>query len=164
MQINFAEFHVFIGQHLPHIIGISESWCSSSISNAEIHLKSYNLYRLDRSCTVGGVLLYVHESLPTVMCEKLMDSTVDDSLWCMITLPDSSKLLIGVTYRSPSSSEDNNSKLIDVISNLWNYQECSHLLLMGDFNVPNIDWQECMCFQNSSTFETKFLNATLDNF
>jgi len=52
------------------------------------------------------------------MCEKLMDSTVDDSLWCMITLPDSSKLLIGVTYRSPSSS---NRKLIDVISNLWSY-------------------------------------------
>lgn len=33
-----------------------------------------------------------------------------------------------------------------------------------DFNVPNINWQECMYSQNSSTFEVKFLNATLDSF
>ena len=153
----FAEFQVLIGQQLPHLIAITESWCSSCIGNAEIHLESYNLYRFDRLNSVGGgVLLYVHESLPTVMCDKFMESSVDDSLWCIVSLPDSSQLLVGVIYRSPSSNEDNNSKLIDVISNLWCYKECSHVLLMGDFNVPNINWQECICSQNSDTFEVRF--------
>ena len=94
----------------------------------------------------------------------LVNKFIDDSLWCVVTLPNNSRLFIDVTYRSPTSSEDNNSKLIDVISNLWNYQDYSHLLLMGDFYVPNIDWQECTCFQNLTTFETKFLNAILDSF
>ena len=35
---------------------------------------------------------------------------------------------------------------------------------MGDFNVPNIDWQECMCLCNNSSFESKLLNVTLDSF
>ena len=34
---------------------------------------------------------------------------------------------------------------------------------MGDFNVQNIDWQECMYLRNNSSFESKFLNATLDS-
>jgi len=44
----FVEFQVFIGQQLPHVVAITESWCFKSISNAEIHLKSYNLYRFDK--------------------------------------------------------------------------------------------------------------------
>jgi len=39
----FAEFQVLIDQQLPHVIAISESWCSSSISNTEIQLEGYTL-------------------------------------------------------------------------------------------------------------------------
>lgn len=75
---NFAEFQSLIDQQLPAITG---SWCSSCISNAEMHLKSCNLYHFDRSNSVGGGdLLYVHESLPTVMCDKLMECSVDNFL------------------------------------------------------------------------------------
>ena len=49
----------------------------------------------------------VHESLPTVMCESLMNCQIDDSLWCVTTLPNNGKLHIGVVYRSPSSNEAN---------------------------------------------------------
>ena len=83
--------------------------------------------------------MYVHESLPTVMCESLMNFQIDDSLWCVTTLPNNSKLLIGVVYRSPSSNEANDSKLVNIFSNLCNFQNSSHLLIMGDFNVPNIN-------------------------
>ena len=94
----FSEFQVFVDNHAPHLIAITESWCSNSISNAEINLKGYILciYCHDRINSFGGgVLLYVHESLPTVMCESLMNCQIDDSLWCVTTLPNSSKLLIG---------------------------------------------------------------------
>jgi len=103
----------------------------------------------------------VHESLPT---ESLMNCQIDDSLWCVTTLPNNSKLLIGVVYRSPSSIEANDSKLFNIFSNLCNFQNSSYLLIMGDFNVLNIDWQECMCLHNNSSFESKFLNATLVSF
>ena len=87
----FSEFQVFVDNHAPHLIAITESWCSNSISNAEINLGGYTLYRHDRINSVGGgVLLYVHESLPAVMCESLMSCQIDDSLWCVGTLPNNS--------------------------------------------------------------------------
>jgi len=107
--------------------------------------------------------LYVRESLPTVMCESLMNCLIDDSLWCVTTLPNYSKLLISVVYRSPSFNEVNDSNLVNIFSNLWNFQNSSNLLIKGDFNVQNIDWQECMYLHNNSSFESKFLNATLDS-
>ena len=50
---------------------------SNSISNAKIHLKGYTLYRHDRKHSVGGVLLYVHKSLRTIMCEGLINFLID---------------------------------------------------------------------------------------
>ena len=72
-----AEFQAFVDQQAPHVIALTESWCSNSISDAEIHLKGYNLFRFDRTYSIGGgVLLYVHESLPTVLCEVLMSKNI----------------------------------------------------------------------------------------
>ena len=79
-----AEFQAFFDQQVPHVIAITESWCSKSISDAELHLKGYNLFCFDRTYSIGGgVLLYVHESLPTVLCEVLMSKNIDDSIWCV---------------------------------------------------------------------------------
>ncbi len=66
---------------------------------------------------------------------------------CIVTLPNNNKQLVSVVYRSPSSSENNNIELIDDISNIWDYQDCSYLLVMGEFNVPGIGWQENMSSQ-----------------
>ena len=95
----FSEFQVFVDNYAPRLIAITESWCSNSISNAEINLEGYTLYSHHRKNSVGGgVLLYVHESLPTVMCESLMNCQIDDFLWYVTTLPNKSKLLIGVVH------------------------------------------------------------------
>ena len=84
----------------------------------------------------------------TVLCESLMNGLIDDALWCVTTLPNNSKLLTSV----PSSNEINDSKLVVVFSNLWNPQNSSHLLIMSDFNVLNIDWQDCVCSHNNNCF------------
>ena len=81
-----------------------------TINNGELSLKGYNLFRADRkSGSGGGVLLYLHESLPAILCVSLMDFNIDDSLWCTVTLRGNERLLIGIVYRSPSSSEENNT-------------------------------------------------------
>ena len=70
-----------------HAIGIAESWCNESISDGELCLKGYNLFRGDRkSGTGGGILLYLHKSLPPAsLCISLMSFDTDDSLWCTVT-------------------------------------------------------------------------------
>lgn len=47
----------------PSVITISETWLSSSISNSDISLDNYILYRADRGARGGGVATYVSSNL-----------------------------------------------------------------------------------------------------
>jgi len=50
------------------------------------------------------------------------------------------KLFVGIVYRSPSSSADNNAKFNRTVEGIYQHCNFTHLLLMGDFNYPQIDW------------------------
>jgi len=140
-----AELQDYIDRHTPYIIGITETWCTGLVGDAELHLKVYNLFCCDRNSALGGgALLYMHASLSAVTCESLTALNID-SVWCTVTLRGSEKMLIGVVYRSPSSNSENDSKLNIAISNIDDFQECSDLLIMGDFNTPNVDWTDFTC-------------------
>ena len=47
----------------PHFIAISETWLDSSVTNNEIHLAGYNLFRFDCNCSGGGVAVYCSDYL-----------------------------------------------------------------------------------------------------
>lgn len=48
-----------------HVIGITENWRNGSIGDGELYLKGCNLFHVDkRSGIGGGILLYLHDSLP----------------------------------------------------------------------------------------------------
>ena len=73
-------------------------------------------------------------------------------------------MLIGVVYRSPSSNSENDNKLNTAISNIDDFQECSDLLIMGDFNTPNVDWEDFTYSDSRISFAHKFINATQDSY
>ena len=116
-----------------HLIGITESWCTDSVNDSELHLKGYNLFRVDKkSGTGGGVLLYLHESLSATLCVPFMNFDIDNALWCSVKLKDKGQLLIGIVYCSPSSSDDNNGRLLSAIRSINNFNHFSRVLLIGD--------------------------------
>ena len=49
----------------PHIIGITESWANNDITDAELGLEGYVMFRKDRLGRRGGVLLYIKETMPS---------------------------------------------------------------------------------------------------
>ena len=69
------------------------------------------------------------------MCSSY-DVGIQDSVWCIAQLNYREKALVGVIYRSPSSSVDNTQKIIHIIKKI---QSFSYILLMGDFNFPEIN-------------------------
>ena len=76
-----AEFQQLIHQHKPVIIDITESWCDSTISDIEISLAGYYLFREDRPVGMGGgVLLYCHHSLSVTPIHSLNNIGVEDSI------------------------------------------------------------------------------------
>ena len=68
----FYEFQAQVHQIQPKIIAITELWCNNLISDTEIQLDGYNMYRHDRNTTSGGgVLLYINQSLLSIPCTAL---------------------------------------------------------------------------------------------
>ena len=64
---------------------LSESWCNSDIGDGEINLDSYNMFRSDRRESIGGgVLMYIHEDLPAIPCQDMIDLVIEDLMWVSV--------------------------------------------------------------------------------
>ena len=56
----------------PSVVMITESWLSSEIPDSAINIGStYNIYRLDRPTTGGGVAAFIASNLPTTRLSGL---------------------------------------------------------------------------------------------
>ena len=59
------ELNIMVDDIKPHIIGITESWANKDITNAELGLEGYVMFRKDRiGRRGGGVLLYIKDTIP----------------------------------------------------------------------------------------------------
>ena len=52
-----SELNIIVDDIKPHIIGITESWANNDITDAELGLEDYVMFRKDRMGKRGGVLL-----------------------------------------------------------------------------------------------------------
>ena len=69
-------------------MALSETWLDDSISDMELALVNYNLYRKYRNCHGGGVAVYVKSSLTCTVSS--LDSVVAtqssfESLWISVS-------------------------------------------------------------------------------
>ena len=96
-------------------------------------------------------------------CQPLSDLGIQESVWCLVTLSGTATLLVGLVYRSLNSTAENNEKILHVIHNLYRLQKFSHLLLIGDFNLPDINWNDYSCPSDLS-LSTRFLDTVQDAF
>ena len=55
------ELNIMVDDIKPHIIGITESWANNDITDAELGLEGYAMFRKDRMGRRGGVLLYIKD-------------------------------------------------------------------------------------------------------
>ena len=141
------------------VIGIAETRLNGNILDREIILDGFTLYRKDR-CKVregrgGGVLLYVKNSLVSVDCPELNNSD-NESVWCKILDSNKKSTIVGVVYKSTSAQLDEIDGMLSMLKSLSKEQ----VLVMGDFNYPNINWSSYEC----DTVGGRFLEVILDNF
>ena len=87
-------------------------------------------------------MLYVHYSLKSLPFDVLNNAGVKDCVWATVKISDSDTLLVGVCYRSTSSDRVHNRELTDLIRKAGKIHSVTHLLIMGDFNYPEIHWDD----------------------
>ena len=96
------ELLILVEVYKPHIIGITESQGSSDITDSELSIACFNLFRRDRPTTHkgGGVLLqaYVSDELEAV--EWKSQSQFPEQVWCKLKVNSKDELLVGVCYRT----------------------------------------------------------------
>ena len=149
LKNKLPDFHNMIYTKLPDLVFISESWFNNSITSCHIDPMSYyNIFRFDRcSKTGGGLCALVKKSIRSTEVPINADQIILTSteLLCFDTLHDGYKLRFFLMYRPPylncSSDHDitlRNEMLVNLITD--NFDPYNSNFLLGDFNLPNIDW------------------------
>jgi len=95
----------------PHIIGITESWATTDISDAELGMTGHVMFRKDRlGRRGGGVILYIKESIQAYEIKLEIEAECEEAVWCNIVTGNTT-LTVGFFYRSPNISIEDNEKL-----------------------------------------------------
>ena len=89
-----------------------------------------------------GVAVYVTRHLGAqqlIQPENGKGQSSAESVWVEIPHRDGEKLLVAAMYRSPSSSTENDARLNQSI--VEHSQNRTHVLIVGDFNHPEVNWE-----------------------
>ncbi|KER19546.1 hypothetical protein T265_15509, partial [Opisthorchis viverrini] len=115
----------------PSIIALTETWLTPDVSDAEISIDGYFIFRADsKRGRAGGVALYLHAALPIpIVLADTTPAPFCDALWVQIPLRGSDSLLLGVVYRSPSSPPEDDQFLTQTLEQLSSKYHFTHLLL-----------------------------------
>ena len=131
------EFRARVKSEQPHVVAVTEVWMKEDVVLDGYH----QAVRHDRESgrKGGGILLFVKDNLPMIECRELSKLAFEESVWCLVRLIGSESMLLGLCYRSPSSEIENDNQLLNVLRSTEQVQ-AEHVLVMGDFNFPQIDW------------------------
>ena len=152
-----TELNIMVDDIKPHIIGITESWANNDITNAELGLEDYVMYRKDRiGRRGGGVLLYIRNTIPAYEVQLHEEADCNEAIWCNLVTGHTA-VIIGVVYRCPNITKQNNEKIHNAINEV-SKGDC---IIMGDFNHGNIKWDT---LQSTGIEDSTFLCLVQGNF
>ena len=134
----------------PHLILITESWCTPNISDGYLYLSGYRLFRRDRcNGNGGGCLVYVIDYYDAKLITITPFLEVTDSIW--LEIHDSMQsLLLGCVYWPPHTSSSHSSTLANAFNAALSLPH-RHKLIAGDFNMPEICWSN-LCAPTRDAF------------
>ena len=148
------ELNIMVDDIKPHILGITESWAHNYITDAELGLEGYAMFRKDRmGRRGGGVLLYIKDTTPAYEVQLQKEAYCNEAIRCKLVTGHST-VTIGVVYRCPNITKQNNEKIHNAISEV-SKGDC---IIMGDCNHGNIK------MQSTVVEDQRFLCLVQDNF
>ncbi|KAK4469011.1 hypothetical protein MN116_000155, partial [Schistosoma mekongi] len=102
----------------PSAILVTETWCSSSVLDADINIDGYSLHRTSRdNQRGGGCIIYIHSHALVTKVEELILSTVADSLFLMVC-GTNYKMLVGCVQSTLLTSRNRHSTMQPICTSL----------------------------------------------
>ena len=143
LRTKLNEFYSNVCSNNFNMICLTETWLNTSISDSFLFPNNYTVYRSDRDPLLsnklrgGGVLIAVDNLLHSKRRHDL--ELTPECLW--IELPDrnNTNYLIGNHYFPPNIDPNIVITYFRNLEQLLNPSKFN-VILLGDFNVPGIDW------------------------
>ena len=137
------------------ILGICESKLDDTISTSIYSIPGYNLEHLHRNRHGGGILCYIHESLPYVRRQNLeVKSKEIEQISIDVTIKN--KIVnINILYRPPDDHLESQNEFLNKMNNTLaklKRHTCNTRIILGDFN-----------FGNCYNFHSNLSHKPLDN-
>ena len=161
-KIKALEERINTSEKFVPFIAITETDLKDYILDAEISINTYNIYRADRTLRKnGGTAVYMHEDITVNHSEVYSDSKCEA---LMLKNNDTNLILVSV-YKPPQAVDLFNSfkKCLDKISSfIKKYNENSTINILGDFNLPIINWSTDNITYARSADDRKCAETLLD--
>ena len=145
-------FQSFLSISFYKVYAVAESWCSSSVLDKEIIVPGYSIFRKDRDCRGGGVFLVVHDSIPA----RRISSPVSLEL-VVVEIQIPRPVILCLVYIPPAPEPASVYSIINFLSSIVDGR---NIILLGDFNFPDINWDNITSSSHLSNF---FCNFVFDN-
>nr|VZH94467.1 unnamed protein product [Spirometra erinaceieuropaei] len=176
----------------PDVLTVTETWLSGNISDNEVALPGYQIYRREKEHRQGGgIVVYVNDGL------KVSDNTTKfacstEAIWLTIKATGSPCLDVLTVYRPPRTTKfacsteaiwltikATGSPCLDVLTvyrpprtdriadtqlleQLENFSSRPNIMIMGDFNAPGTNWNTLQASGPKSAFDYRLLSKTLN--
>ena len=132
------------------------------LSKQQFMLEGYDLYtNIEEEEEARGVAVYIAKHLALRAHEIEIDSDFNESIWVQLNISESTKIKLGCVYRSPTSLPVNDDKLHKLLAES-NSRGSSQIIVMGDFNHPEIDWNTKTTEKGMYHRSQLFLDAVRD--
>ena len=134
------------------IFAVTETWLLPAVSDSTVNIDGYNIFRNDfiSARPKYGVCMYIKNSLKAIIVND--QPAYPNSL--ALFLP-AYNLHVLTVYRPPSYSQDDNNNLISYIRQ---FSVGKELIILGDFNLPSIQWNRPIADLNLTPTDTLFLD------
>ena len=143
-----SEFKALIDYVKPDIVCGTESWLRGVnpgkpprpdlIKTSKVFLENYNVFRNDRSTLGGGVFAMVHKSLSAAEQPEFVTNCEIE--WINVKLYKAKELFIGTFYMAHHNMQDITELLKSLSKVSENGKKACHVILTGDFNRPDVNW------------------------
>ena len=110
-----------------------------------------------------GLLMYIREGQDYDFSETELTTQVMENQTITMTTNENKKIVICSVYRSPSSDDANNNKINQLLRETVN-MNVDHVIFVGDFNYPNINWNLLTNIGNDQDKEYYFIETIKDCF
>ena len=145
-------FQSFLSISFYKVYAVVESWCSSSVLDKEIIVPGYSIFRKDRDCRGGGVFLVVHDSIPA----RRISSPVSLEL-VVVEIQIPRPVILCLVYIPPAPEPASVYSIINFLSSIV---DGHNIILLEDFNFPDINWDNLTSSSHLSNF---FCDFVFDN-